>query len=494
VADFLMPSLGADMEAGTLVAWRKRPGDAIARGEILAEVETDKGIIEIECFSAGTIGALFVQPGTKVPVGTPLASIQAAAVEALPAGAAAAETPATVAPEAQAAKEALSPKTASEALPPETVAEAQPPMAASVAAIAAPGPTLSPAALGEPPGRVQRLVRATPRARRRLRESEVEPRALAEGLLITGPDLQVQQPGATQVVEPAPSGGAPLPAPRPALAAALSRVRVSPFARRLAAELGVALEGLAGTGPDAAIVAHDVRRAALRPRPVAADARSPEARMRAAIASLVTRSKREIPHFYLLHTVDLGDTLAWLRAENERRGVEERVLLGALFVRAVALAVKKVPELNAHFVDGAAPPLRDVHVGIAVALRAGGLIAPALRHADQLSFDALNRAFKDLVQRARNGQLKSSELGGATITITSLGERGVEGVLPVIMPPQVAMVGFGAPIERPLVVAGAVVARPSVTLALAADHRVSDGHRAALFVSAVQSLLEEPPT
>jgi pyruvate dehydrogenase E2 component (dihydrolipoamide acetyltransferase) len=468
-----MPSLGADMEAGTLVAWRKRPGDPIARGEIIAEVETDKGLIEVECFASGTIDELLIEPGTKVPVGTKLASIRDGAAPSVA---------------AEGASTHASPSPAAPLAPPPL---APPPPAAPLVLSA---PATAPSS-GEPPARAPRkkvAPRATPSARRLMRERGVELGAL-EGRPITRADLLPAQRFEARAAERAPveitreQVGVPGPVQ--------ARVQVSPFARRLAAQLGVPIEGLTGSGPGAAIVAQDVRRAAQHaPKPETGAEPTPEARMRAAIGSVMARSKREIPHFYLLHTVDLGDTLAWLHAENERRSVEERVLLGTLFVRAVAQAVKKVPELNAHFVNGAAPPLAAVHVGVAVALRGGGLIAPAIRDADQLSFDALNRALKELVQRARSGQLKSSEMAGATITITSLGERGVESVLPVIVPPQVAMVGFGAPLERPMVVGGAVLARPAVTLALAADHRVSDGHRGAQFLSAVQSLLKEPPT
>jgi pyruvate dehydrogenase E2 component (dihydrolipoamide acetyltransferase) len=464
-----MPSLGADMEAGTLVAWRKQPGQPIARGEILAEVETDKGVIEIECFASGTIDALWVTPGTKVSVGAKLASIR----DAVEPGAEAARAPA----------------------PPGTPAASEPAPAARAAAPArplGPAPALAAArALRElAPGlrTTDALPRATPAARRLMRERGIE-LGTAAGRVITPADLQGIQSKDVHAL----SELVPRVAQADGSAPGAPRTRVSPFARRLAAELGVGVEGLAGSGPDAAIVARDVRRAAQGAATAeAGTALSSEARMRAAIGSVMARSKREIPHFYLLHTVDLGETLAWLHAENERRSMEERVLLGTLFVRAVAKAVKKFPELNAHFVNGAAPPLPAVHVGVAVALRGGGLIAPAIRDADRLPLDALNRALKDLVQRARSGQLRSSEMAGATITLTSLGERGVESVLPVIVPPQVAMVGFGSPVERPMVVAGAVLARPSVTLALAADHRVSDGHRGALFLAAIQDVLKEP--
>ena len=268
-----------------------------------------------------------------------------------------------------------------------------------------------------------------------------------------------------------------------------ARLRVSPRARRLARELDISLTSVQGTGPDGAIVAADVERAQ---RERAQAAPSASSRMRAAIAQAMARSKREIPHYYLTHTVDLGPALAWLAEQNEERALPERLLPGILFVRAVARAVREVPELNGHYVDDTLRLSEAVHVGLAVSLRGGGLIAPALLDAQARSLDDLARAFKDLVNRARTGRVTSSEMGSATLTITSLGERGVETVFPVIVPPQVAMVGFGAVIQKPMVVGDAVLARPTVTITLAADHRVSDGHRGGLFLSAVAAALQEP--
>ncbi len=365
MAEFVMPALGADMESGTLVRWRRRPGDPIARGDVIAEVETDKGLIEVEVFVNGVVDRLLVEPGRKVPVGTPLALI---------------------------------------------------------------------------------------------REE------------------------------------APAAAPPPAK-------RASPLARRRARELGVDLARLRGTGPDGAIRVEDVEQAAGKvaaapaAAPVAPGVEVPEeraARMRRAIATAMARSKREIPHFYLGATIDLGPAVAWLAAENERRGVAERLLPGVLLLKATALALRQVPELNARWTEGGAPPLPEVHLGVAIALRGGGLVAPAIHDADRIAVTALMASLRDLVERARAGTLRSSELSDATVTVTSLGDRGAESVLPVIFLPQVAIVGFGRIVERPWVVGGAVVPRPVVQATLAADHRVSDGHRASRFLAVLDSLLRGP--
>lgn len=403
MADFLMPKLGADMTAGTLVAWRKKPGDSVRRGDIVAEVETDKGVIEVEIFSTGVIEKLLVQPGEKAPVGAALAAIREEGV-AVPAGPAAAP-------------------------------RAMPPM-----------------------------------------------------------------PGAAPVVSvPAP------PAPTPA--AALRRLRISPAARDLARQLGVDPATVQGTGRDHAITREDIEKAAAArittlpaSTPVATPAPPSEedkrkervARVRQSIAAAMSRSKREIPHYYLSNTIDLQTAMTWLAQENEQRPVTERLLYGVLLLKAVALALREVPELNAVWDGDRVIASGAIHVGVAIALRQGGLVAPALHNTDCLSLGELMDKFRDLVSRARAGSLRSSELSDPTITVTSLGEQGVETVFPIIYPPQVAIVGFGKVVERPWVVDGQVVPRPVVTATLAADHRVSDGHRGGLFLATLGRLLQEP--
>jgi pyruvate dehydrogenase E2 component (dihydrolipoamide acetyltransferase) len=409
-----MPILGADMTAGTLTAWRKKPGDRVARGDIIAEVETDKGLIDVEVYVGGVIERLLVEPGTTVPTGTPLAILREDVVTALP-----------------------------------STAEVAP-------AVPAAAPTTAP--LPAPP-----------------------------------------------------------PPPVPAAAPAATRVRVTPLARKRAAELGIDPTAVEATGPDGAVTHEDIERAAARaaagpgvgptpsgvgPSPGAvapapgtvqpARGKVDSARLRQIIAAAMTRSKREIPHYYLAQTIDMHRAMRWLGDENSRRPVTERLLYGILLVKAVALALHDVPELNAVWRGDRADPSPAVHVGVAISLRGGGLIAPALHDADRRPVGELMRALRDLVQRARTGGLRSSELSDPTITVTSLGEQGVETVLGVVYPPQVAIVGFGRVVERPWVVDGAVVARPLVTATLSADHRVSDGHRGGLFLAAVDRLLQAP--
>jgi pyruvate dehydrogenase E2 component (dihydrolipoamide acetyltransferase) len=214
--------------------------------------------------------------------------------------------------------------------------------------------------------------------------------------------------------------------------------------------------------------------------------------MRQAIAAAMSRSNREIPHYYLATTIDLQAALEWLAKENERRSVTERLLYGVLLLKATALALREVPELNAFWLDNRPVPQPSIHLGVAISLRGGGLIAPALHDTDSKSLQELMHELRDLVARVRTGGLRSSELADATITVTSLGEQGVETVYGVIYPPQVALVGFGKVVERPWCIHEQIVKRPVVTATLAGDHRSTDGHRGSVFLAAVERLLQEP--
>ncbi|HET7005957.1 MAG TPA: dihydrolipoamide acetyltransferase family protein, partial [Candidatus Binatia bacterium] len=280
------------------------------------------------------------------------------------------------------------------------------------------------------------------------------------------------------------------------------RLRISPLARKRAQELGVDLPTIAGTGADGSITIADVERAAEVVKP-AAPAVSPAvdvakgldlSAMRRVIAAAMARSKREIPHYYLSTTVDMSKSLNWLAAENAKRTVTKRLLYSVLLIRAVALALRSTPELNGFYTNDAFKPADGIHIGMAISLRQGGLINPAIHDVDRKNLDELMGAMLDLVNRARTGHLRSSELADGTITVTNLGEQGVESVFGVIYPPQVALVGFGKIIDRPAALNGLLGIRPVIDMTLAADHRVSDGHRGGRFLIAVDRLLQEPET
>lgn len=408
MGEFRMPSLGADMETGKLVEWLVVPGQRVRRGDIVAMVETQKGLFEVEIFADGVMGELLVQPGQTVPVGTLLATIDN--------GTAGAGEGAT-------------------AVPTGTGAEQKPPAAAPAAAPVA-------------------------------AESAPEP-------------------------------------------AAGHRIASSPSARQLARELGIDLATVTGTGPHGAIGRGDVEAAARAagrlpapdepvapvsaPSPPAEPAPSAAAAaMRKAIAAAVSRSNREIPHYYLETEIDLSKPLQWLEEENRKRSMRERILPVALLVKATALALREVPELNGFWQNDQLEVRQDIHIGFAVALRQGGLIAPAVHHVDQLGVGEVMQRLADLIERTRGGHLRSSELTDATMSVTSLGDRGVRTVYGVIYPPQVALVGFGRISERPWAENGLLGVRRCVTATLAADHRATDGHQGALFLEALTRHLHLP--
>jgi pyruvate dehydrogenase E2 component (dihydrolipoamide acetyltransferase) len=214
--------------------------------------------------------------------------------------------------------------------------------------------------------------------------------------------------------------------------------------------------------------------------------------MRDAIAAAMARSKREIPHYYLQNHIDMSCALQWLEAENAKRSISERLLPIALLIKATALAVREVPELNGTWVQGLFKRSEPVHLGVAISLRDGGLVAPAIHNVDRLALNELMSALMDLVTRARSGGLRSSELSDPTLTVSNLGDMGVETLFGIIYPPQSALVGFGKIFQRPWVSEGKIEPRPIVSATLSADHRVSDGHRGGLFLVALDRLLQEP--
>jgi pyruvate dehydrogenase E2 component (dihydrolipoamide acetyltransferase) len=299
--------------------------------------------------------------------------------------------------------------------------------------------------------------------------------------------------------------GRPPVAPAAIATATVTRQRVSPAARQLAAQLGVGLAGLAGTGADAAVTREDVERAArlqagpsagttpLAPVPTGASAAAARAaEMRRAIAAAMARSKREIPHYYLSETVPMRNALDWLRQANVQRPVTERLLPAVLLLKAVGLAVRDYPEMNGLLVDGVFRPAEAAHIGVAISLRQGGLVAPALHDVGNTGLTDLMAGLADLVRRCRAGSLRSSEMSDPTITVTNLGDQGVEQVFGVIYPPQVALVGFGRIAERAWVGDGGLASMPVLTASLSADHRVSDGHCGALFLARLRALLQQP--
>ncbi len=295
-----------------------------------------------------------------------------------------------------------------------------------------------------------------------------------------------------------PESGAERAGGRPSVA----RPRISPAARVRARELGVDVGSLTGSGPGGAITIEDVEKAGLTPRPSgdkAGEGARESARagergggMREAIAAAMSRSKREIPHYYLSLATDVTAAVEWLAARNASVPVTERLLFAALLIKAVALSCVDFKGFSGFYRDGRYEESPLVHVGVAVAIRGGGLVAPAIMDTAQKPLPVLMEDFRQLVTRARAGRLRASELAAPTIILTSLGESAVDAVFPIIQPPQVAIVGAGAVGPRPWVVDGTVVPRQVIALSLGADHRVTDGRLGAQFLARIAERVAAP--
>lgn len=444
--EFRMPTLGADMAKGTLLTWHVKPGDTVHRGQVIADVDTEKSAIEVEIWDDGVIDELCVPEGTEVPVGTLLAR--------------------------------LTPQTRPAAPP-------APPVAVRAAApvLVPPQPRHAPAA-------------QSPVLRRLANQLHVD----LERVHGTGRAGRITRADVERAARVEPGSESP------------PRTRSSPYARRRARELGVDLANATGSGPGGAVRVADVEAVPGTPAapevkagaetadraPAAPTAQSRSHRhidaleMRHAIGRPMARSKREIPHYYLWNAIDVGPAMDWLRGRNAELPVAERLLPVALLLRATALAAVAYPEMNGVFVEGRHVPSSTVRLGLPVALRTGGLVTPTLDAVDRLPLAELNARLRDVATRARQGALRASDLRESTLTVTNLGDQGVEGVLGVIFPPQVALVGFGAITERPWAHNGLLGVRPMVTASLSADHRVSDGHRGALFLTAIAEHLAHP--
>jgi pyruvate dehydrogenase E2 component (dihydrolipoamide acetyltransferase) len=269
---------------------------------------------------------------------------------------------------------------------------------------------------------------------------------------------------------------------------------VSPYARRLAAERGVDLATVSGTGPGGAVLARDIEAAAAAAAAPAVTPVAPELTggLAPRVAAAMARSKREIPHYHLTRTVDLTTPLEWLRAANESRSVDERVLPAALLLAAIARGVAEVPRCNGHWVDGAFRPSPVVDLAVAIAQRDGGLVAPVIADAATKTLQEVMDRLRELTSRTRRGGLRAADLAEGSVTVTMLGDRGADSVLGVIFPPQVALVGVGRIVDRVLAVDGAPQVRPTVELTLAADHRVTGGHEGSRCLDAIVAWLERP--
>jgi pyruvate dehydrogenase E2 component (dihydrolipoamide acetyltransferase) len=427
---FAMPSLGADMSEGRITEWLVQPGDHVERGQIVVIVETDKSDIEVEVFEPATVVELLVDEGELVPVGTPIARF------------AGAET-ATSAPAA---------------VPPQR---------------AGPGATVHGEATPVPAAPTPTTTQVTsPMIRHLADELHVDPKRIHG----TGPGGRVHRDD----VE--------------AAAGTTSRQRITPRARRLMDERGIDPSRFAALGY---VTGDDVLELPVESpggRTVeSSDERPTKAEtMRRHIAELMSRSWAEIPHFHLARRLDLNLMTDRLTEANEQRAIADRVVPGALLLCAAARAAARVPACNGWWRDGGFQPAGEVHLGVVLSLRSGGILVPTIDHADRLTPVEMMQRLAELVQRARQGRLRASDMGEATITVTNLGDLGADSVAGVIHPPQVALVGFGAVRDAVVAADGLPTVRPTVQASLAGDHRAIDGLTGSRYLAQLQTLLDGP--
>ena len=385
--EFLMPSLGADMEAGTLVEWRKKPGDTVKRGDIIAEVETQKGLIEIEVFDEGIIGELLIKEGAKIPVGTVMALIN-------PSGATLER------------KEITTQKTAIAIQPTE-----------------------------------EKTIE-------KVKEEKSEART----------------------------------------------IKASPLAKRMAAENNIDLSQIQGTGEEGAITKEDVENAIAQKEKIAnsEEKNIPQVQaIRSAVAAAMSKSNREIPHYYLEKRIDMTKALAWLGETNHKLPIQKRLLPAALLIKSVAQSLVDFPNLNASW-DNGLQLKKEINIGFVVSLRGGGIIIPTIHNANLKNTSEIMEALNDIIPRARAMKLRSSDLSDSTITITSLGEGGADVVFGVIYPPQVAIIGFGGSSQQAVVENGMLGIRHVFTVTLAGDHRATDGLTGSDFLVTLNKHLQNP--
>lgn len=466
-SEIKMPQQSDTMTEGTVVKWLKREGEAVKSGEIIAEIETDKAVMEMESFSGGTVAALLVGEGQKVPVGTVLAIVAAAN---------------------------------------ENAADVKKQFSGAAAGAAA-GSAKSAASAASPSASAQSATSATKvqSAAQARGGMEEEPAGGRGSHAVTSPTTQTinaqanAQTTATATASLAGNGAG-------------GRIFASPLARRMAADKGIDLSQIAGTGPGGRIVQKDVADF----KPSAAPAKSdgaasakpqaelpqrvsrgqtdvqPLSKMRAAIATALQRSKQQIPHFYVTVDVDVEELFnlrGRLNKAMEKEGV--KVSVNDFVTKAVCAALQKHPAVNAHFTGDSITRFGDVHIGVAVAIP-DGLIVPVIKNADQMGLKELQQRTAELAKKAKAQKLKGDEMKGATFTISNLGMFGVKDFSAIINPPEVAILAVAAAEKRAVVRNDQVVPRWTMSLTLSVDHRAVDGATAAEFMRTLKGLLEEP--
>ena len=456
-ATVIMPALELAQETGKVLRWLKAPGDAVAKGEPLVEIETDKVTVEIESPAAGILGQVTAQEGDVVPVGQTIALITAPgeAVAVAPSPPGASRAPGATAPSRSAAG---APSTASAPAP-----------------SSMPAPVPSTASAG--------AIKASPLARRLAEQHGVDLAA------IRTPSGRIEKADVLAYVESRKSVAAATNG------AAARLVPASPKARRLAAERGIDLRALRGSGPGGAVISADVP-AAIPSPPSGERTRVrgpaepiPVGNVWRIMAERMTASWTSAPHFYLVREVNVARLVAWRAQAIKQTGA--RVTYTDLLVKLVAAALVQHPRANATWKDGAIVANAEINVGLAVAID-DGLVVPVLHRADTLGLAELAARREDLVARAQGGKLRPADIQGGGFTISNLGMYGVDAFSAIVNPPQAAILAVGRIADRVVAVNGQPAVQPTMMLTLSCDHRALDGARAAQFLGALADLVEEP--
>ena len=446
--NILMPALSPTMTEGKLAKWLKKQGDDVKAGDVIAEIETDKATMEVEAVDEGRLQSILVPEGTEgVKVNAPIAVLLGEG-EDPKAAAAPAPAPAPKPAPAPAAAPAAKPAAPS-------AAPSSPPPAAPAAPAAQPAATTTDGEGGR--------IFASPLARRLAAEAGIELRSLAG----SGPHGRIVK---TDVEAAKAKGPAPRPIAAPAVAA------VAPAAQPAAPASALSAAAVAGK------IAHHV---------------VPHTTIRKVIARRLVESKQQIPHYYL--TIDCEiDALLKLRADLNAKAPEKgegvyKLSVNDLVIKALAVALRRVPAANAAWSDDGIVMFDAVDISVAVAIPAG-LITPIIRDADKKGLAAISNEMKGLAARAREGKLKLEEFQGGTFSISNLGMFGIREFAAVINPPQGGILAVGAGEQRPVVKAGALAIATVMSCTLSGDHRVVDGAVGAEFLATFKKLVEDPLT
>lgn len=447
-----MPKLSDTMEEGTLVAWKKKKGDKVSAGEVLAEIETDKATMEWESPEDGTLAEIYVQEGGKVNVGDRIAFIGEEGEEAPK--------------KEEEAKEGEKAKAEKEEKGPEEAREKEP-----------------------------EKREAKPKEEKKEEEKPKEPKAEKR---VPEKERKAEEKKAVEVAMPVARAEEP-------------RVKASPVARRVAAELGVDLASVKGTGPAGRVTETDVRAAAKskaavpQKAPVAAKMPAPSIQageaariqlsgMRRIIAQRMAESLGPVPHFYLTIDIDAGPLMA-AREELKAAGEESdtsKITVNDFVLKAAVMAAVKVPRVNASFDSDAFVQYADVDLGIAVAIE-DGLLTPVIRAAQNKSLREISAMAKDLAHRARNKRMKPEEFQGGTFTVSNLGGMGVDSFSAVINPPQGFILAVGTVNKVPVIDdCDQIIVGHRMSITMSCDHRVIDGALGAEYLKELRHLLENP--